>query len=70
MEKADSWADRRLGCCQADATILRTVVIGRRVAKDHKVWFEWRELYQRQVFYEPSTRETLEPVERFLEKRL
>lgn len=27
-------------------------------------------MYQRQVLYEPSTRETLEPVERFLEKRL
>lgn len=33
MEKADSWADPRLGCCQADAIILRTEAIGGRVAK-------------------------------------
>lgn len=33
MEKADSWTDPRLGCCQADATILRTEAFGKRVAK-------------------------------------
>lgn len=38
--------------------------------KDHEVWSEQSEEYQRQVLCEPSCRETLEHVERLLEKKL
>jgi hypothetical protein len=31
MEKADSWTDSRLGCCQSDATNQETEAIGKRV---------------------------------------
>lgn len=33
MEKADSWTDPRLGCCQAYATILGTEAVGKKRAK-------------------------------------
>lgn len=33
MEKADSWTDSCLGCCQAHSTILGTEAIGKRMVK-------------------------------------
>lgn len=37
IEKMDSWADSRLGCCQADATIPGIEAIGQRWQNDHEV---------------------------------
>lgn len=67
IEKADSWTDPRLGCCQADATTPGNWGCWQEngKVKDHGVWSE-----QSEDPYEPSPRETLEHVERLLERRL